>query len=1111
MPWVPALLFPLILLLVAGTARAQGSGRAPRHSSDQHGNFLLIGNTLAQGCNAKTPSPLVGIVESACGFNVDDTSPDIFWTLRGAGDGAAAFASFSVTPLEASSQARLQLPEGARVTYARIYWAATRSNVVVPAPADRTPERPDTTADLSFEGPGAPETRSLTADVTFTENSAPGTGFQYQSSLEVTDFVRRHGSGLYRVGGVDAIDLRNIYAEFMFSSWWMVVFYELDGEPMRSLRLYDGLDIVTGGNELDLQLRGFHVPAHATEAKLGVIAFDGDEPDEGDWFAFNGTRMKNTLNPGDNFFNSTRSHQSEVGSVGTIPEASAVSLEGDLPRLSGTPWSMSGLDLDVVDVTLMPGDKTADLKIGTRADIFWMGGFVTSIATQRPDFRDTVKTVENLSRTDGTTRPGDRLRYTITTTNTGDDASVGTRFQDTLSAQLEYVSGTITVNGRSMTDRAGDDVATWVGNTLTVYLGRGATPFRGGEMTIGDSATVTFDVLVAASARGTVENQAVINAAGKLGTDSMDTYSRPVKGQPSGPTILSVTTSDSGQGGGTNGGSDGGTGGNGGGTGGDSDGGTEAGGDGDCGPEVGPTEPPVEYLVAGRGCSSSGGSLLPWLAALLLTLPLMRSRRMRSSARRSSVAAAGLVALGTLSAPQARAQLLGPASLSQAIDVQRYKPGPGATDLLGVYGAQVDRHLGWHLGASLTYASNPLGFLDKRQDDFVYQVVATQATLDLLGSVSFFDRFELGVALPLTYQASERGAAVTPAFAEGVNGGGVGDLRLVAKAHLLSSGALHLGVAIPVLLPTAGGQGFRGGAGVAVQPQVVGEWASGSGLRVVANLGAHLRGEERLSNLRAGDELSYALGASMPVGERLAVQAQLAGALGLTERNAEELPLELLASVRYRLRDGLRVHVGGGPGLTRGYGTPGFRLFAGIDWTQPGERAPASRPVLAHIATPIPVPTSAPVEPAPAAPAPAPVVERQVQGRSDKVILESNRIVILEKVYFATNKDVILDRSFELLNQVAVVLKNNPKVALLRVEGHTDDRGDDASNMDLSQRRASNVRLFLIEKGIAAERLEAAGYGETRPVDTNDTDAGRENNRRVEFTIVKDAGASDGT
>ncbi len=85
------------------------------------------------------------------------------------------------------------------------------------------------------------------------------------------------------------------------------------------------------------------------------------------------------------------------------------------------------------------------------------------------------------------------------------------------------------------------------------------------------------------------------------------------------------------------------------------------------------------------------------------------------------------------------------------------------------------------------------------------------------------------------------------------------------------------------------------------------------------------------------------------------------------------------------------------------------------------------------------------------------------------------------------------------------MLRANPQLTLVRIEGHTDSQGDDAFYQDLSQRRAGSVRRFLVEQGIAAERLEAVGYGETKPVDTNKTAAGRENNRRVEFTILETA------
>ncbi|WP_326522500.1 OmpA family protein [Archangium lipolyticum] len=615
-----------------------------------------------------------------------------------------------------------------------------------------------------------------------------------------------------------------------------------------------------------------------------------------------------------------------------------------------------------------------------------------------------------------------------------------------------------------------------------------------------------------------------------------------------------------------------------------------------------------DLIVAGRGCSTSGGSPLVWLAALLLAVPLMGSRR---SSRRGTAVAGGLMGLlGVLSAPAADAQAPASSPLSQSVDVQRYKPGPGATDILGVSGAKVDGHLGWHLGASLNYASDPLGFLDPRQDDFIYQIVAHQMTLDLMGSLSLWDRFELGVALPITYQASQSGPSPSPALQQGVTGAGLGDVRLVPKAHLLSAGRFDLGVVVPVLFPSAGGKAFRGGSSVGVRPQLIAEWGNDNGLRLVANVGANLQRAEQVRNLRTGNELMYAVGAQVPLSEKLALRANLAGAFGLTDQDMEERPLEFLAAVQYRINPGLAAHVGGGPGITRGYGTPGFRVFAGIDWTQPGEHAPpppantdgdaltddqdkcpagaedvdgfededgcpdpdndADGIVDTQDKCPLQPETKNGVQDDDGCPDEVPPADSDKDGLTDdkdkcpsaaedvdgfqdtdgcpdpdndkdgvpdwedqcpnqpevingvkdddgcpdegksKVRLEANRIVILEKVYFATAKDVILPKSFDLLKQVGTVLRANPQIEKLRVEGHTDDQGNDASNLKLSQRRANNVRAFLIREGIAAERLEAVGFGETKPVDTNKTSAGRENNRRVEFNILKVTGDEGG-
>lgn len=104
-------------------------------------------------------------------------------------------------------------------------------------------------------------------------------------------------------------------------------------------------------------------------------------------------------------------------------------------------------------------------------------------------------------------------------------------------------------------------------------------------------------------------------------------------------------------------------------------------------------------------------------------------------------------------------------------------------------------------------------------------------------------------------------------------------------------------------------------------------------------------------------------------------------------------------------------------------------------------------------------------------------------------------------VTFDTNSTVLRPGLQSEINRIAGVLNQYPNT-LVRVEGHTDSKGTDAYNMDLSNRRATAVENLLVQRGIADSRIEAVGYGETLPVATNDTEAGRQRNRRVEIKIA---------
>ncbi len=111
------------------------------------------------------------------------------------------------------------------------------------------------------------------------------------------------------------------------------------------------------------------------------------------------------------------------------------------------------------------------------------------------------------------------------------------------------------------------------------------------------------------------------------------------------------------------------------------------------------------------------------------------------------------------------------------------------------------------------------------------------------------------------------------------------------------------------------------------------------------------------------------------------------------------------------------------------------------------------------------------------------------------------KIVIKQKIYFQTAKAIIRPRSFPVLDEIVQVLKDNSWIRL-RIEGHTDSVGPAEYNLRLSQKRANAVRNYLIAHGIDPSRLEAVGYGESRPIAPNTTPEGRAKNRRVEFVII---------
>jgi OOP family OmpA-OmpF porin len=336
---------------------------------------------------------------------------------------------------------------------------------------------------------------------------------------------------------------------------------------------------------------------------------------------------------------------------------------------------------------------------------------------------------------------------------------------------------------------------------------------------------------------------------------------------------------------------------------------------------------------------------------------------------------------------------------------------------------------------------------------------------------------------------------------------------------------------------------YATGLGVMLRPRELDYAGSALGSELTFSAGAGIRLLERA--LVVGPELFGATGFRAPLA-------------------SETTPLELLLGAHYAMPGGLRVGLGAGPGLTQGLGTPSLRTLATAAWMPPipadrdrdgdgwidrmdacvdvaaGGRPDLTRPgcpapdrdgdgfvdaedVCPDVRGSDPNPGRRGCPPEPPKPQPKPDQDRD--GVSDdvdacptevgfadpnpkvngcpraRVDTEAKQIRILQRIEFDYDQATLRPSSTPVLDAVRKLLVEHPEISRIEIQGHSDNLGGPEYNLGLSQRRADAVRLWLFTHGISAVRLRAVGYAETRPIDSNDTATGRQNNRRVEFHI----------
>jgi outer membrane protein OmpA-like peptidoglycan-associated protein len=631
---------------------------------------------------------------------------------------------------------------------------------------------------------------------------------------------------------------------------------------------------------------------------------------------------------------------------------------------------------------------------------------------------------------------------------------------------------------------------------------------------------------------------------------------------------------DGGSGGG-DGGSGGGTGGDGGASGGDSG---ASGGDGGSGgsgsQDDNLTDEDGKLRFVGGGCAIDSQRHLatPVRLSLFALLALgvfalfRRRRRVRRSSGTKRAALLTVALVVTVAGSQARAQ--------NQFSVLRMRPAASPLNYYNTEGAKTLPHLSPSVGLYLHYDHDPLQVRDDATGESLYDEVSYQLNMELLAAIGFWDRLELGFALPVTLTQDE---GDRPAAAGGSRSltGGIGDLRLIPKVRLFTFGPLSAAVAVSIELPTGNNDNFLGDDGVGVDPRVAFglDWDRFGG---ALNVGVRIRPEADVvfSGTSPGsavdDELFISAGARAGLWpERIDAIIDGYAFVGLHETTQSRTGGEILAGVRGYLPYGLTANLAAGPGIGRGVGTPAFRVLAGLHYQyQPPreDEVMADVPVTDLDSDGIPderdrcpsraedmdqfededgcpdldndhdgLPDSRDdcpneredidgFEDADG----CPDLDNDQDGISDTddrcpmhpetinqlddedgcpdstqgaVQLKHDRITV-PAVHFAVGKVRIMPQSQEILEMVAQLLADNSWIKRVRIEGHTDSTGGAAYNQKLSEGRVSQVQYFLMQQGIAASRLDAVGFGETRPVADNGSANGRARNRRVEFVIV---------
>jgi outer membrane protein OmpA-like peptidoglycan-associated protein len=485
----------------------------------------------------------------------------------------------------------------------------------------------------------------------------------------------------------------------------------------------------------------------------------------------------------------------------------------------------------------------------------------------------------------------------------------------------------------------------------------------------------------------------------------------------------------------------------------------------------------------------------------------------------------------------------GTARAQTRFTVDRLDPSAPGAEWFALDSLDLRGHLRPAFGVASDLAYHATGVTSQDGRVSVYQQAPLFAHLG--GSLVLADAFRFAVDVPLAVWQQGQEASVVRVSPGGNGTTGApgassalrvssGDVRVSADWRLTAtSWPFALGVGLSVVAPGLGPVAYAGDGQLRAQPQVKLAGDAGA-IAYAADLGWRIG----VASLEGGDALGDGVVFGASVGARLLdrkllVGPEVFGTTGLTSPGAVQLdgptPIDALLGAHYALGD-WRFGVGVGTGLTSQ--TPPLRGVVSVQWNPPPPAPPPPPPLPAPEPPPAPEPEPAPAPPPPPPPAPEPPAppppppadtdsdgipdavdgcpaapgkpsdEDPFQSGCPEARVVGDEIKVIDHIQFRYDSAELMPAGDPILSAVRSVLEDHPEIARLRIEGYSDSVGPRAYNRELSSRRAMSVVRWLVEHGVDPGRLRAQANGEDRPVASNGSDAGRTNNRRVEFHIV---------